>query len=897
MGDIAMANLDSLSRAYAERQGVVLEPIISPLQSAHENETSATSLLSASRHDNGCSALHTTRGVEDASRSMVVRLRKGSSSAAEAVVRQWKHVCRRVAPKEWGKRAETQTKANEKARSFVEDFSRFVSIQTVPTVGRRSATPSEEHVRRRLLGLSPSLTSPAPSPVPPTLNNLLGDLVKQLDASFKAGCSSGDTTSHAEGSNPQLTSPVSTQDPDLLVPAQLRDVLFPFQREGVAWLFTATHDPQSSHGCILADEMGLGKTVQVLALLATVFAKEHVKGPHLIVAPLSTLSHWREHVEMFLSGFRVVVLHGNTREATAKQVFVGGSSSRNTPTSSVGCQADIVICDHSLIARLQSAPAAVRKLMHVQWRYLLLDEAHRIKSSRSVLFMLLGQFLSTSNIAITGTPIQNDLSELWTLLTFVAPATFRTDPASKHLMKYFQKAAAHEEFIRQLEVLNVSQRLHELLSHLMLRREKQDVQLQLPQIEDFTISCPVSRMQRDQIAQILHRTTQQHTQLALRQTLLHPYLHLEQFVVSESVITDSGKFLALDIILQFLVSISCKPSKDAQQNAAANEEEEDLLDVFRAAPPAPAPTTCAASHKALIFCAWTHVLDLVEVHLKLRGWGFRRLDGATSLENRELAIRDFTDDPDYAIPFFLISKGAGGVGLNLQVADTVIFLDADYNPQRDLQALSRVHRVGQKRAVRVFRLTTTSSVEMRVAGIADAKRKLERHVNRVRCCEDAPSDEMETSSTRKISLHESNSSFTEECISLEAQLRRCLPRAAEEADALEKVLASHRTRYEEGDKTHDDAVNITIVPPAAANGEVSSDEGEESDASSVSEEGAVTAGSQSADTLLSPVKVRLRPQTVSPPPALVAVLSESKNESVSSPVDQRVRLKRKRDDI
>jgi hypothetical protein len=513
--------------------------------------------------------------------------------------------------------------------------------------------------------------------------------------------------------------------------------LMPFQVEGVAWL---VGNYLRRWGCILADEMGLGKTVQAIALLHAVRGHARTAPPsqphqdpstptsvtaqlaqrmHLIIVPLSTINNWESEFERFSSNppMRVACLHGDasrcrailskipkSRSAAAGHFGKGGKRARaaSDAAGTAGQSGspwpyDVIVVPHHHLAK--TAGFVKKTLLGVEWGYVIIDEAQRIKSTDSTLTEVLLKTKSLLRVALTGTPLQNNLLELWSFLAFLLPTVFSN--RTKQLQLIFQHFTGRQADARsgrftdsEEKELVLCTKLHRLLAPLMLRREKIHVIKQLPTLDEATIYCPVTTPQLAALEAALKATTMAHRTAA--KVLLHPFTLEYEFGIDESLITHSGKFFVLDAVLKFLTRCRTLPGAGDKP------------------------------HKVLVFSSWITTLDMVRYLLEWRGYPHVRLDGRVALEDRQTAMRTFAEDPETNI--FLVSKGAGGIGLNLQAADTVVLLDVHYNPQSDLQALARAWRVGQKRAVKVLRLVTDTLYERRVMDIAQSKVAVERKV-------------------------------------------------------------------------------------------------------------------------------------------------------------------------
>ncbi|EYC27612.1 hypothetical protein Y032_0009g825 [Ancylostoma ceylanicum] len=451
-------------------------------------------------------------------------------------------------------------------------------------------------------------------------------------------------------------------------------VLREYQKEGVEMMDSWY---QAGHGGINGDEMGLGKTCQ--AIVQILRMKEDGKGPFLVVSPLSVCDHWSSEVERFSCGTLNPVGYHGYEAARAELLKQLGKLQKNTVFI---VPFHIFRGDAELIAKFQEKSK-------LRFDVIIVDEAHNIKNSECQLAETLKPYRRKAwFLLMTGTPIQNHLGELYSLLTFVDPDQFK------------DAIKARSAFIERYKDNTNLPGLRKILSQYLIRRTKDLVCKELPSCEQVILYHNITEIQKrlylDIIARdyedLLMNTKQKHQSLnnihmQLRKCVLHPYLFKgvepEPFVEGEHMVEASGKFLVLDRLLRYL-----KEKK----------------------------------HKCLIFSQFVIVLDILQDFMNLRGYNYERFDGSVRAEERFAAINNFQQttsktkkglrEAEKDEPWcFLLTTRAGGVGLNLNAADTVIFMDADWNPQNDIQAMARCHRIGQNKPVRVIRLIARYTVE------------------------------------------------------------------------------------------------------------------------------------------------------------------------------------------
>ncbi|XP_039720868.1 SWI/SNF-related matrix-associated actin-dependent regulator of chromatin subfamily A member 1 isoform X5 [Pteropus medius] len=458
-----------------------------------------------------------------------------------------------------------------------------------------------------------------------------------------------------------------------------------YQIRGLNWLISLYENGVNG---ILADEMGLGKTLQTIALLGYLKHYRNIPGPHMVLVPKSTLHNWMNEFKRWVPSLRVICFVGDkdARAAFIRDEMMPG-------------EWDVCVTSYEMIIKEKS----VFKKFH--WRYLVIDEAHRIKNEKSKLSEIVREFKSTNRLLLTGTPLQNNLHELWALLNFL-------------LSDVFNSADDFDSWFDTKNCLGdqkLVERLHTVLKPFLLRRIKTDVEKSLPPKKEIKIYLGLSKMQREWYTKILMKDIDVlnsagkmdkmrllNILMQLRKCCNHPYLFDgaepgPPYTTDEHIVSNSGKMVVLD---KLLVKLKEQGSR------------------------------------VLIFSQMTRLLDILEDYCMWRGYEYCRLDGQTPHEEREdkflevelLGQREAIEAfnvPNSSKFIFMLSTRAGGLGINLASADVVILYDSDWNPQVDLQAMDRAHRIGQKKPVRVFRLITDNTVEERIVERAEIKLRLD----------------------------------------------------------------------------------------------------------------------------------------------------------------------------
>ncbi|GAB4854668.1 hypothetical protein Ancab_023251 [Ancistrocladus abbreviatus] len=472
-------------------------------------------------------------------------------------------------------------------------------------------------------------------------------------------------------------------------------MLHPYQLEGLNFLRFSWS--KQTH-VILADEMGLGKTIQSIAFLASLF-EENITA-HLVVAPLSTLRNWEREFATWAPQMNVVMYVGTAqaRAVIRQYEFYYPKSSSKTKKKKSGqitsqskqerIKFDVLLTSYEMI-NLDSA-----SLKPIKWESMIVDEGHRLKNKDSKLFSQLKQYSSRHRVLLTGTPLQNNLDELFMLMHFLDAGKFGS-------LEEFQ-----EEFkdINQEEQIS---RLHKMLAPHLLRRVKKDVMKDLPPKKELILRVELSSKQKEYYKAILTRNYELLTRkggaqislnnvvMELRKLCCHPYMlegvepQIQDMNESYKQLLDSsGKLQLLDKMMVKLKE---------------------------------------QGHRVLIYSQFQTMLDILEDYLSYKKWQYERIDGKVSGAERQIRIDRFNAKNSSRF-CFLLSTRAGGLGINLATADTVIIYDSDWNPHADLQAMARAHRLGQTNKVMIYRLVTRGSIEERMMQMTKKKMVLEHLV-------------------------------------------------------------------------------------------------------------------------------------------------------------------------
>ncbi|XP_044515252.1 probable global transcription activator SNF2L2 isoform X4 [Gracilinanus agilis] len=472
-----------------------------------------------------------------------------------------------------------------------------------------------------------------------------------------------------------------------------------YQLQGLEWMVSLYNNNLNG---ILADEMGLGKTIQTIALITYLMEHKRLNGPYLIIVPLSTLSNWTYEFDKWAPSVVKISYKGTPamRRSLVPQLRSGKFNVLLTTY-------EYIIKDKHILAK-------------IRWKYMIVDEGHRMKNHHCKLTQVLNtHYVAPRRILLTGTPLQNKLPELWALLNFLLPTIFKSCSTFEQWFNAPFAMTGERVDLNEEETILIIRRLHKVLRPFLLRRLKKEVESQLPEKVEYVIKCDMSALQK-----ILYRHMQakgilltdgsekdkkgkggaktlMNTIMQLRKICNHPYMfqHIEESFAehlgySSGVINGaelyraSGKFELLDRIL---------------------------------------PKLRATNHRVLLFCQMTSLMTIMEDYFAFRNFLYLRLDGTTKSEDRAALLKKF-NEPGSQFFIFLLSTRAGGLGLNLQAADTVVIFDSDWNPHQDLQAQDRAHRIGQQNEVRVLRLCTVNSVEEKILAAAKYKLNVDQKV-------------------------------------------------------------------------------------------------------------------------------------------------------------------------
>ncbi|KAI8352107.1 SNF2 family N-terminal domain-containing protein [Blakeslea trispora] len=536
-----------------------------------------------------------------------------------------------------------------------------------------------------------------------------------------------------------------------------------YQLMGLNWMLLLYSKGISG---ILADEMGLGKTAQVISFLGRLHEVGE-SGPHLIVVPSSTIENWIRELERFCPSLVVRLYHGSLDERAEQRMYLRDERKQGV--------FQVVITTYQLAAGNPDDCNFLRKL---RCESMILDEGHMVKNCQSSRYKKLMTIDTRFRLLLTGTPLQNNLQELVSLLTFIMPETFAECEEEIRSLFKIRNTAANGDDKKNQGKANVSSvqmlsrerilRAKKMMTPFVLRRKKEDVLRDLPQKIQKIEYCAMTERQEELYSDIILKSKKSYQEsvkeeeekevkkkeksamneqfesmrniiIHLRKAVDHPLLFRK--IYTDDMLREMAKKLKSDVkywdsveeyiyedmtvMSDFELNGLCKEERTIKSYQLSNNEwmdsgKVDQLKVLL-------PKFKKEGNKVLIFSQFTKMLDILELVMKTLGVSFLRLDGETKVMERQNLIDEFNENQD--IQVFLLSTKAGGFGINLTSANIVILYDLDFNPQNDKQAEDRAHRVGQTKDVTIYKLITKDSIEEYILNMANIKLRLDKNIS------------------------------------------------------------------------------------------------------------------------------------------------------------------------
>ncbi|GAU91586.1 hypothetical protein RvY_03813 [Ramazzottius varieornatus] len=522
-------------------------------------------------------------------------------------------------------------------------------------------------------------------------------------------------------------------DPPKMMSSDL--MLSSYQLFGLQWMQILY---ENSMNGILADEMGLGKTVQSIGFIALLL-EQNISGPFLVIAPASTIDNWDDEFRRFAPQIRCVVYHGSLEDrAFLRQEYFSPKGLDKV---------DVIITTYDGATRNIMDKAAFKRL---SFTYAIFDEAHLLKNMMTQKYKTLTSTIKANNrLLLTGTPVQNNLTELLSLLVFAMPQMLSKETSSlEHAFTYINKEGSSAYEAEQVVEAKA------ILKPFILRRTKEDVELDLPAKTNHVEFVRMNRKQADMYKNMVSRYSKekrdelnQEYELTdglealhqMRKLANHPLLIRNIFTkeklpeIARDLISfhpkykdDKKEHLSIDLeyMSDFQIHTLClidrnlKKHRIKASDVVSSGKFEFLDDML--------PSLRQDGRRILLFSQYTQMLDIVESYLQIRKYEFARIDGTTPVGERQDIVDTFNNDNNIFV--MLLSTRAGGLGINLTGADTVIIHDIDFNPYNDKQAENRCHRLGQKKQVEVYRLISKGTVEEQMFETGQKKLQLEKNV-------------------------------------------------------------------------------------------------------------------------------------------------------------------------
>ena len=448
------------------------------------------------------------------------------------------------------------------------------------------------------------------------------------------------------------------------VPEDLAGILRYYQKTGFKWLKILD---KYHFGGILADDMGLGKTVQMLSVIVD-YAKNKDRKPSLVVSPSSLTLNWQNEVKKFTNKLKTIVIRGTLQE---RKCLIENIKDY-----------DLVITSYDLLKR----DIDIYKEKDYQFKYVIADEAQYLKNSNTKNAKAIKQIKADTRYALTGTPIENSLAELWSIFDFIMPG---------YLFTYRKFKNLYETPIVKENDEKAMQKLKMLIEPFILRRNKKEVLTELPEKTVTVMNNEMNEEQRNLYLNYLARAKQE----LAEQIKLNGYENTHMQILAA---------------LTRLRQICCHPSLFIEGYKDGSSKLDQCIEIIQDA--------ITGGHKILLFSGYTSMFEIIEKELKKRNIVYFKLTGSTKVDDRIKLVDEFNENPE--IKVFLISLKAGGTGLNLTGADMVIHYDPWWNVSTENQATDRAYRIGQKNNVQVYKLITKNSIEEKIYELQEKKAKL-----------------------------------------------------------------------------------------------------------------------------------------------------------------------------
>lgn len=501
---------------------------------------------------------------------------------------------------------------------------------------------------------------------------------------------------------PHPVNPDTEFDGGYRIPGDIFPSLFNYQKTGVQWLWELY---SQQVGGIVGDEMGLGKTIQIISFLAGLHYSKKLTRPVIVVAPATVMKQWVNEFHTWWPPFRVSILHTSGsgmidvgRESQREEELLSALPGRaHRKPLSKGHRAAKKIVDravsdgHVLVTTYSGLQTYSELLIPVDWEYAVLDEGHKIRNPNTAITIYCKELRTSNRVILSGTPMQNNLIELWSLFDFVFPMRLGTlvNFRTQFEIPIRQGGYANASNLQVQTAMKCAETLKDTISPYLLQRFKVDVASDLPRKSEKVLFCKLTKLQRDAYENFLNSGDLKAILNGKRQVLYG---------------VDILRKICNHPDLENHKILSVRPGYNYGSAAKSGKMQvvKELLQLSK-----------QQGHKMLLFAQHRIMLDILESFVKsLGGFKYRRMDGNTPIHNRQSLVDEFNNTPD--IHVFLLTTKVGGLGINLTGANRVIIYDPDWNPSTDIQARERAWRLGQKREVMIYRLMTAGTIEEKI---------------------------------------------------------------------------------------------------------------------------------------------------------------------------------------
>lgn len=530
------------------------------------------------------------------------------------------------------------------------------------------------------------------------------DTVKQEDEedSNKAEAEEEGTTEQGveEWFQPHPTRPDAQFDNGFRIPGDIFPSLFDYQKTGVQWLWELY---SQQVGGIIGDEMGLGKTIQIISFIAGLHHSKLLKKPIIVVTPATVMKQWVNEFHRWWPPLRVSILHTSgsgmmdvRKERQLEDEMENrayGTKVKSTPGGKAAQRiVDRVLNEgHILVTTYSGLQTYAELLIPIDWGYAVLDEGHKIRNPNTSITIYCKELRTANRVILSGTPMQNNLTELWSLFDFIFPMRLGTlvNFRNQFEIPIKQGGYANASNLQVETALRCAETLKDAISPYLLQRFKVDVAADLPKKTEQVLFCRLTKLQREAYEMFLNSSEMNAIVQGKRQALYG--IDLLRKICNHPDLQDHKR---LSIQSSYNYGSGAKSGKMQVVRA--------LLELWR-----------DTGHKTLLFAQHRIMLDILEKFLRTIGnFNFLRMDGNTQIKDRQILVDRFNNDPSLHV--FLLTTKVGGLGVNLTGADRVIIYDPDWNPSTDIQARERAWRLGQKREVMIYRLMTAGTIEEKI---------------------------------------------------------------------------------------------------------------------------------------------------------------------------------------